>query len=200
MSPLITHTNSRYPLHGPRGDGAPHGRDPACAADPPARPLGQKGIPPNPPQLPRSPYLPIIVECCCTAASSSLSRIVHSPIAVHPETKTLASGGDFHFVLPFPISAPPPFFLEGGKTNERATPLYRPQSSEGKAGGGDSPAGGLRAPLGSARFGWTRLRSGPRGGRHQPGPLSSWRGAMRRTRGVEGGRLAFNVLLPLICL
>ena len=33
----------------------------------------------------RRPYLPIIVECCCTAASSSLSRMVHSPIAERPE-------------------------------------------------------------------------------------------------------------------
>lgn len=32
------------------------------------------------------PYLPIIVECCWTAASRSLSSIVHSPISVHPET------------------------------------------------------------------------------------------------------------------
>lgn len=31
-------------------------------------------------------YLPIIVECCWTAASRSLSSIVHSPISVHPET------------------------------------------------------------------------------------------------------------------
>ena len=28
------------------------------------------------------PYLPIIVECCCTAASRSRSRMVHSPIFV----------------------------------------------------------------------------------------------------------------------
>lgn len=32
-----------------------------------------------------SSYLPIIVECCWTAASRSLSSIVHSPISVHPE-------------------------------------------------------------------------------------------------------------------
>ena len=30
-------------------------------------------------------YLPIIVECCWTAASRSLSSIVHSPISEHPE-------------------------------------------------------------------------------------------------------------------
>lgn len=29
-------------------------------------------------------YLPIIVECCWTAASRSRSRMVHSPIALHP--------------------------------------------------------------------------------------------------------------------
>lgn len=28
------------------------------------------------------PYLPIIVECCWTAASSSLSRMVHSPMVM----------------------------------------------------------------------------------------------------------------------
>lgn len=32
-----------------------------------------------------SSYLPIIVECCWTAASRSLSSIVHSPISEHPE-------------------------------------------------------------------------------------------------------------------
>ena len=32
-------------------------------------------------------YLPIIVECCWTAASRSLSSMVHSPMFVHPETR-----------------------------------------------------------------------------------------------------------------
>lgn len=36
-------------------------------------------------------YLPIIVECCWTAASRSLSRMVHSPIAVHREAKARAA-------------------------------------------------------------------------------------------------------------
>lgn len=65
---------------------------------------------PAPPAAPRRPYLPIIVECCCTAASSSLSRIVHSPIAVHPETKTLASGGDL-FTSSYPFLPPPSLFF-----------------------------------------------------------------------------------------
>lgn len=37
----------------------------------------------------RSSYLPIIVECCWTAASRSLSSIVHSPISDHPEETTI---------------------------------------------------------------------------------------------------------------
>lgn len=48
------------------------------------------------------PYLPIIVECCCTAASSSLSKMVHSPIAVHPEAadKEWAAPGTFLLLAP----------------------------------------------------------------------------------------------------
>lgn len=56
----------------------------------------------------RRPYLPIIVECCCTAASSSLSKMVHSPIAVHPEAadKDWAAPGTFPLLAP-PRAAPP---------------------------------------------------------------------------------------------
>ena len=39
-------------------------------------------------------YLPIIEECCWTAASRSLSSIVHSPISEHPE-KTRAQRHSF---------------------------------------------------------------------------------------------------------
>lgn len=55
------------------------------------------------------PYLPIIVECCCTAASSSLSKMVHSPIAVHPEAadKDWAAPGTFPLLLAPPRAAPP---------------------------------------------------------------------------------------------
>lgn len=56
-------------------------------------------------------YLPIIVECCWTAASRSLSSIVHSPISEHPE-KTRAQR---HSVQIPPkkkkISPPGPDFL-----------------------------------------------------------------------------------------
>lgn len=40
----------------------------------------------------RSSYLPIIVECCWTAASRSLSSIVHSPISEHPEETRVQTG------------------------------------------------------------------------------------------------------------
>lgn len=42
-----------------------------------------------------SSYLPIIVECCWTAASKSLSRMVHSPISVHPETRAHSTLREF---------------------------------------------------------------------------------------------------------
>lgn len=193
-----THPPSRHTPQEPRAKGAPHDRDTACAADPPAGPLGQKGISPaTPPYLPRSPYLPIIVECCCTAASSSLSRIVHSPIAVHPETKTLASGGDL-FTSSFLFPLPPllfffffsvlfvwGFFAGGGKTNRRAAPLYRPQSSGGKAAGGGSSAedswlrwtGLCWVALGCAGIAWAGLGA-PR--RPPPAPARSAAGAVRR--------------------
>ena len=48
------------------------------------------------------------MECCCTAASSSLSKMVHSPIAVHPEAadKDGAAQGTFPLRAP-PRAAPP---------------------------------------------------------------------------------------------
>lgn len=48
------------------------------------------------------------MECCCTAASSSLSKMVHSPIAVHPEAadKDGAAPGTFPLRAP-PRAAPP---------------------------------------------------------------------------------------------
>lgn len=48
------------------------------------------------------------MECCCTAASSSLSKMVHSPIAVHPGAadKDWAAPGTFPLLAP-PRAAPP---------------------------------------------------------------------------------------------
>lgn len=62
----------------------------------------EKGLPGAARQPARRPYLPIIVECCCTAASSSLSKMVHSPIAVHPEAadKEWAAPGTFLLLAP----------------------------------------------------------------------------------------------------
>lgn len=44
-----------------------------------------------------SSYLPIIVECCWTAASKSLSSMVHSPIAAHPQTLIQIQGKTWIF-------------------------------------------------------------------------------------------------------
>jgi len=46
------------------------------------------------------PYLPIIVECCWTAASKSLSSMVHSPIAAHPQTQIQIQGKAWIFPPP----------------------------------------------------------------------------------------------------
>lgn len=68
----------------------------------------EKGLPGAARQPARRPYLPIIVECCCTAASSSLSKMVHSPIAVHPEAadKEWAAPGTFLLLAPPRATSP----------------------------------------------------------------------------------------------
>lgn len=173
----LTHTHSRTNTntltHRAHASSRHSPKEPGRRAPRTSRAAGsdRRGSPLRSPDLSRDPYLPIIVECCCTAASSSLSRIVHSPIAVHPETKTLASVGDLFTSAFF---TPPIFFFffRGRENKPKSCPSLLPAVRWREGGWRRQPCRGFPARFGSALRG-----SGPLGSRLRPGPLGSWRGA-----------------------
>lgn len=143
---IDTHTHRHRHTRAP---GTPEGARPKGSRTRPAR---------RDPQLsPALPYLPIIVECCCTAASSSLSRIVHSPIAVHPETKTLASAGDLFTSAFFHPSYFFLFFSPGGGHTGEDEPVCSARSRRGSAA-----LPGISGPPGPARPAGLGVREGGR--------------------------------------
>lgn len=107
-------------------------------------------------------HLPIIVECCWTAASRSLSRMVHSPIAVHPEAEAKARAAAAAAAAerdPGPGRPPrggrPPHGWPGCLAG-RAAPGSQPGragASSGRAGGrlGERSPGRGRLPSPAAR-------------------------------------------------